>query len=339
MSKNGIRSIVEGLDEVRSVIAEEQQVEAEDGGEAQPSVEEEEDPAPDEPPPEGEDETASADGQALESWITPMARIATNTMVGSWVSQRFASRARLAKSENPAAPHGLPEEMAAEFRRFAGLPLNEDSGPSKEDIEAVAFLATIGEMIETDLRDMLVIDDATIGSVVESLGGLFEDADAIEEAAQAARHRGTGQAVLEVARDPAARQLAMEAMASFGQQYRAWVEGGHSVDEGKSMKPGGGGRFAALKAKLAKKKGISNPGAVAAAIGRHKYGKKKMGEFSGKGRHRAAMKRHEEEETPEEGQEPELSERVMKLKHKLATFTSHFQNARAKGARKPGSHS
>ena len=55
----------------------------------------------------------------------------------------------------------------------------------------------------------------------------------------------------------------------------------------KSMKPGGGGRFAKLKGELAHKKGISDPGAVAAAIGRKKYGSKKMGKFSSEGRKRA----------------------------------------------------
>lgn len=37
--------------------------------------------------------------------------------------------------------------------------------------------------------------------------------------------------------------------------------------------PGQGGRFAALKSKLGKRKGVSNPGALAAFIGRKKYGK------------------------------------------------------------------
>ncbi len=55
---------------------------------------------------------------------------------------------------------------------------------------------------------------------------------------------------------------------------------------GKSTKPGGGGRFAALKAKLAKKKGITKPGALAAWIGRRKYGAKKMASWSAKGRKR-----------------------------------------------------
>ena len=60
----------------------------------------------------------------------------------------------------------------------------------------------------------------------------------------------------------------------------------------KSMKKGGGGRFQKLKGELAHKKGIKNPGAVAAAIGRKKYGKKGMAKMSAKGRHRAAEKRH-----------------------------------------------
>ena len=52
---------------------------------------------------------------------------------------------------------------------------------------------------------------------------------------------------------------------------------------GKSMRPGGGGRFA----KLAKAKGP----ALAAFIGRKKYGAKKMAAMSAKGRKRAATKR------------------------------------------------
>lgn len=51
---------------------------------------------------------------------------------------------------------------------------------------------------------------------------------------------------------------------------------------GKSMKLGGGGRFAALKSKLSHQKGITNPGALAAAIGRKKYGAKKFSSLSHK---------------------------------------------------------
>jgi hypothetical protein len=44
----------------------------------------------------------------------------------------------------------------------------------------------------------------------------------------------------------------------------------------KSMAPGGGGRFAALKAALAKRKGVTDPAALAASIGRKKFGSAKF---------------------------------------------------------------
>lgn len=50
----------------------------------------------------------------------------------------------------------------------------------------------------------------------------------------------------------------------------------------KSMKLGGGGRFQKLKGQLAKK-GASNPGALAAYIGRKKYGNAKFNSLSHKG--------------------------------------------------------
>jgi hypothetical protein len=56
---------------------------------------------------------------------------------------------------------------------------------------------------------------------------------------------------------------------------------------GKSMRPGGGGRFARLKRKLSGRKGVYNPGGLAAYIGRKKYGKKQMAEWSAAGRRRA----------------------------------------------------
>jgi len=52
----------------------------------------------------------------------------------------------------------------------------------------------------------------------------------------------------------------------------------------KKTPPGEGGRFAALKAALAKKKGVKTPGALAAWIGRKKYGKKKFQQMAAKGR-------------------------------------------------------
>lgn len=49
------------------------------------------------------------------------------------------------------------------------------------------------------------------------------------------------------------------------------------------MKLGGGGRFAKLKGDLADK-GAKNPGALAAYIGRQKYGAAKMSKMAAKGR-------------------------------------------------------
>lgn len=54
---------------------------------------------------------------------------------------------------------------------------------------------------------------------------------------------------------------------------------------GKKAKLGSGKRFASLKAKLAKK-GVRDPKAVAAAIGRKKYGAKKMAQMAAAGRKR-----------------------------------------------------
>ena len=51
-----------------------------------------------------------------------------------------------------------------------------------------------------------------------------------------------------------------------------------------TAKLGSGARFAALKSKLGKEKGVRNPGALAAAIGRSKYGNKKMAQLSAHGR-------------------------------------------------------
>lgn len=51
-----------------------------------------------------------------------------------------------------------------------------------------------------------------------------------------------------------------------------------------SMELGGGGRFAALKAKIVAKGGVRNPAAVAAAIGRKKFGKKKFQSLAAAGR-------------------------------------------------------
>lgn len=55
---------------------------------------------------------------------------------------------------------------------------------------------------------------------------------------------------------------------------------------GKSMKPGGGGRYQKLVKKLAAG-GAKDPKALAASIGRKKYGKEKFQQMAAKGRKRA----------------------------------------------------
>lgn len=49
-------------------------------------------------------------------------------------------------------------------------------------------------------------------------------------------------------------------------------------------KLGSGARFKALEGSLSKEKGIKNPAALAASIGRNKYGAKKFAGLSAKGR-------------------------------------------------------
>lgn len=51
----------------------------------------------------------------------------------------------------------------------------------------------------------------------------------------------------------------------------------------KKAKLGSGGRFKALEGKLSKK-GVKNPGALAAAIGKAKHGAKKMRQMAAKGK-------------------------------------------------------
>lgn len=58
--------------------------------------------------------------------------------------------------------------------------------------------------------------------------------------------------------------------------------------KGKSLAPGGGGRFQRLKDSLmAKGKSADSAGAIAAAVGRAKYGASKFASMAAKGRARA----------------------------------------------------
>ena len=51
-----------------------------------------------------------------------------------------------------------------------------------------------------------------------------------------------------------------------------------------NSKLGSGERFAKLKGELSHKPGITNPGALAASIGRKKYGAKKFASLAAKGK-------------------------------------------------------
>ena len=52
-------------------------------------------------------------------------------------------------------------------------------------------------------------------------------------------------------------------------------------------KLGSGARFAALKSKLASRPGVTDPGALAASIGRKKFGAAKMAKMAAAGRTKA----------------------------------------------------
>jgi hypothetical protein len=60
---------------------------------------------------------------------------------------------------------------------------------------------------------------------------------------------------------------------------------------GKSMKLGGGGRFAKVEAE-ARAHGARDPAAVAAAVGRKKYGQAKMTSMATAGRKREERREH-----------------------------------------------
>jgi len=65
----------------------------------------------------------------------------------------------------------------------------------------------------------------------------------------------------------------------------------HGTYKGKSLRPGGGGRFARLVDQL-RARGMSEKRAraVAASVGRRKYGAKQMATWAAQGRKRARRK-------------------------------------------------
>ena len=65
----------------------------------------------------------------------------------------------------------------------------------------------------------------------------------------------------------------------------------HAEKTEKTAKLGSGARFKAIE-RSAKLGGAKNPAGVAAAVAAKKYGSKKLHAMAGKGRHKAAVKRH-----------------------------------------------
>lgn len=69
-----------------------------------------------------------------------------------------------------------------------------------------------------------------------------------------------------------------------GQKIRPGSLKGGKSEPASKAKAGSGGRFKALEHKLSGKKGVKDPGALAAAIGRAKFGKGKFQNMAAKGR-------------------------------------------------------
>jgi len=79
-------------------------------------------------------------------------------------------------------------------------------------------------------------------------------------------------------------QTALEKMGEpRGQKVKPGSRKGGKSEPASRAPAGGGGRFSALKKKLSRKKGVKDPGALAAAIGRSKFGKGKFQRMAAKG--------------------------------------------------------
>jgi hypothetical protein len=68
-----------------------------------------------------------------------------------------------------------------------------------------------------------------------------------------------------------------------GKKVRAGSRRGGKSEPASRAPAGRGGRFKALKRKLSRQKGVKNPGALAAAIGRSKFGKGRFQRMAAKG--------------------------------------------------------
>ena len=85
------------------------------------------------------------------------------------------------------------------------------------------------------------------------------------------------------ARDVDPEKLLEKLAAKKGKKLKPGSLKGGKSEPASKAKPGQGGRFKALKKKVGGK-GVKDPGAVAAAIGRAKYGKKKFQQMAAKGK-------------------------------------------------------
>lgn len=84
-------------------------------------------------------------------------------------------------------------------------------------------------------------------------------------------------------REALAQYLEKEATKK-GQKIKPGSLKGGKNEPSSKAKAGAGGRFQALKSKLGKKPGVKDPGALAAAIGRAKFGKGKFQHMAAKGK-------------------------------------------------------
>jgi len=143
-------------------------------------------------------------------------------------------------------------------------------------------LAT-GDAIATVLRDLLVLTKAVaeVGYGVDASqyrGLRATQKESLCKRSRRRRHLQTT-AITSMEKMPEAE----DALPSKKRRRRR--RGGHwqrAVQAGAAA--GGGRRFQALEQDVAEREGVTNPGAVAAAIGRRKYGKKRFAGLAARGR-------------------------------------------------------
>ena len=142
------------------------------------------------------------------SWYTNLSRIGAMQLLGAEVPASLGMKVQYEAA--PVAGTGLNESDISMFRAMAGIVLVEDTAPSREELEAISFLAIIGEMADSNFADMIGIDEDTAVAIVEKFGDQMLDENAVTQAAVEARRRGAGRAVMDTAFDPEARTIALE---------------------------------------------------------------------------------------------------------------------------------